>query len=434
MHSRLNSCAFYAAITVVAILPLFCFHDTIQRLFWFGDDFAFINDIHDLGFARWFRQIFGENFLPVFKAYWSAIFFFGGASSALAIKANWALHAFNSLLLARFLRLVGLPRLTSAAGAICFGIAAANIELLTWSMGGSTILACTFFLLALVSEATPSNFSWGKTLLTAGFILAGALSHARGVAIGPGFAALVWMDRTTPSSKRARFARAFLFLLPSIVIGGLIFLFSPNDHSTVLTRGTAMLGSLTFSAWYLIPNPLVPLLHVSGQTWTFVDFTPIELVGLAALKIAIAFGAVKESRGKTRALMCALIATELVTAALMGFGRGEGDAVLSMSPRYQYGSLICTLPLLCVAVSGCATRFRAPRGFIRTALWTSIMAVSVWNLVLWKNILPPWVKWRGEGTRKVIYGNANPDGKDLPGADFITNEKARELKRFFDLS
>jgi hypothetical protein len=430
----MNASLFYLTIAVVAVLPLLIFQNTIRRLFWFGDDFAFISDIHDLGFAHWFPQIFGENYLPVFKAYWSAIFFLGGASSALAIKANWALHAFNAVLLARFLRLIGFSRLASAAGAIFFGIAAANIELLTWSMGGSTILSCTFLLLALVSEATPSASLWPKTFRTTGWILAGTLAHARGVAVGPAFALFALLDTAATSSVKMRGIRAFLFFLPSLVVGGTIALFSPNDHSAVLSGGNMMLSSLAFSGWYLAGNPFIPLVFVSGHTWTFVNFNTLELAALGLLKLAIAISAIKSSSGKTRAFATALIAIELVTAALMGLGRGEGDAVLSMSPRYQYGSLICTLPLLFIAGAGLVEKFAWLRKFSRAATLISVVTIVVLNLVLWKNILPPWVKWRGEGTRKVIYGQANPQGKDLPGAPFMTNERARELKKFFDLN
>jgi hypothetical protein len=259
------------------------------------------------------------------------------------------------------------------------------------------------------------------------------LTHARGVAAGPAFAAQAVFDTSTGTRTATRWLRGILFLVPSFIAGAIIILFSPNDHSNVLSQGNVMLSSIFFSVWYLVGNPFVPLLHVDGRTWTFVDFNVPELIALGVLKIAIAIAAVKWSTGKRRTSMIALIAMELTTAALMGVGRGAGDAVMSMSPRYQYGSLICNLPLLLAAGAGLLEKFRLPRKALCTFLSGSVVAISLLNLFLWKKILPPWVQWRGDGTRGVLNSQTNPQGRDLPGADFLTNENARELKKFYDL-
>ena len=430
---KIQDAILYSGVALIALFPVVYFNALLSRLFWFGDDFAFISDIRQLGFSSWFPSPFGENFLPLFKGYWSAIFFLGGGSAALAIEANWVLHAFNTVLLARLLRLMRFSRLASATGAAMFAIAAANVEVLTWSMGGSTILACTFLLLAMVSHVTPKISPGVKTFRTFGWIVAGTLSHARGVIAGPALAATEFFGDAKEVKTGARLFRSALLVLPSVAVGTTIFLLAPDNHQQVLGSGNLLLRAGRFGFWYIAANPFVPLLAANGRSWTCFALSTSSVLALGVLKFAIMFAAWKGTRGPRRAAVIALIVAELCTAALLGLGRSEGEPPLAMSSRYQYGSLICTIPLVLAAIEAVGEKWSVFRKFSKPILGALLAAGILWNIALWQDLLPPWVRWRGEGTRKILSATSRPEGRDLPGADFLTNDEARSLVKRYDL-
>lgn len=47
-------------------------------LYWFGDDWDLLKQIHDQGFGSWIWSVFAEIFVPVFKVAWGGLVYLGG--------------------------------------------------------------------------------------------------------------------------------------------------------------------------------------------------------------------------------------------------------------------------------------------------------------------------------------------------------------------
>lgn len=76
-------------------------------LYWFGDDWDLLKQIHDQGFGSWIWSVFAEIFVPVFKVAWGGLVYLGGGSYAAMIVALWLSHAVVITLLGCVLRQAG---------------------------------------------------------------------------------------------------------------------------------------------------------------------------------------------------------------------------------------------------------------------------------------------------------------------------------------
>jgi hypothetical protein len=157
------------------------------------------------------------------------------------------------------------------------------------------------------------------------------------------------------------------------------------------------------------------------------------LILLAVAKVGIVSGALLIARGRTRHLLLLLLAYDLGNAVLLGVGRYHTGFFAAMSSRYQYGSLLATLPALFLLVATALGRWSHPlsRRLVPAALLGLLAAVL---LAGWPAALAEFTPWRGTDLRRMIFAPATTDpAARVPTLDFMHIERAKALQRAYHL-
>jgi hypothetical protein len=139
-----------AACALAALVPFVACAAEFHKLFWFGDEWDQLKELHRSGAWSYLTSTFAENFVPLFKAMWLSLILAGRGSYFIVLSAVWLTHALNVLLLGMILRRVDLRASGIAIALVWVGLPASNIETLGWTVQWSAVLALSFYLFALL--------------------------------------------------------------------------------------------------------------------------------------------------------------------------------------------------------------------------------------------------------------------------------------------
>lgn len=418
------------ALGLTALLPLLIWNREFRELIWFGDDFFLLDQLAQMGLLKWSTLVFSENFVPLFKVLWGqAVFTFNG-SYLVMLWLLWLTHALNAALFAKILQRSGFTLPATIISTMVFALIPANIETLGWSVQWSAVLA-TFFMLVginwLLRFPNPTaTFSWRIHLPLFLCATASACSFSRGVLTG-GVLALGLLLPVVFSFRAKSLMRSLpgilLSLLPAITVALIIKLNSSGNHQNMMGHWGDI---LEFGTTYFLLNPCNSLL---GHT----SLHPFAIILMGGGKISLIVVALRVSRGSVRHLLILMLAYDLGNALLLGIGRYHTGFFAALSSRYQYSSLIATLPFAGLLLTKALTLITPSR--IRYG-FTGIIAVAAAYYCLrgWPSTLKAFTSWRGTELRALI---AEPTTSDptvkTPALEFMHIERAKALQRAYNL-
>lgn len=413
---------------LVALLPCLIWHREFRELFWFADDLVLLDQMAMKGVFQWTTQLVAGDFLPLFKSLWSgAVLGFDGSYLAM-LGLLWLTHAVNTVLLGRLLQRAGFPWFANLVTLVCFALTPANLETLGWATQWSAVLATSFLLLALEWHAryprNPGGFSWKHHLPLFLLVAASAGSATGGVLTGAVVAGGLLLPALGEGDRRALLSSlpgAFLCLLPVAIV---TLLPGSSGHHRLLSAPWG--ETLAFGAGYFLLNPGHLLF---GET----SLHPAVLLLLAAAKLGLIISALWLARGRVRHLLLLLLAYDLGSAVLVGIGRYHTGFLASMSSRYQYGSLLATLPFAALLLA--LTLDRMPLGRHRSWVAATVAVLlagrCLWG---WPTALNGFTDWRGTDLRRLIAAPATSDpAARVPGLEFMHIERAKALQRTYNL-
>jgi hypothetical protein len=415
---------------LAALVPFVVWQHQFRELFWFGDDLFLLDQLAAMGLRDWSIHVFSENFVPLFKVLWGGAAVGFGGSYAAMLWLLWLTHALNTVLLGRLLLRAGFPWFAALATQLVFALTPANLESLGWSVQWSAVLAASFLLIALwwqgeSTAPTPAR-SWRLQVPLLLLSAASACSFSRGVLTGPVLTLGFIVPGLLAGNWRAA-ARSWTAVLPALVpavaVALAIIVFSPGNHQQM---GGHWGEAVAFGAGYLLLNPG----HlIFGET----SLQPAVLVLLGAAKVGIVAGALFVARGRTRHLLLLLLAYDLGNAVLLGIGRYHTGFLAAMSSRYQYSSLLATLPAVFLLVA--ALLERLPRHLAPRVVSVCALGLLAGFLLLgWPAALAEFVPWRGTEVRRLIFAPATDDpGARVPTLEFMHIERAKALQRAYGL-
>jgi hypothetical protein len=263
-----------------------------------------------------------------------------------------------------------------------------------------------------------------------GLILASTLSFVRGVLVGGALAvAQLWppVGAGHPTLAR-RWRLAALCLLPSVAVAALVLAFTGGNHQPppAGTGGVGEAASL-YALWYFFLNPFHRLLEIDSWGWR--TFALLTAGKLALLGWSFAHAAPAQRR-----LLVTVLAFDLGTALLLGIGRYHTGLETALSSRYQYTSLICTLPFAALGIDALIARLVRPARWQFTAGLLLALAAGVFVARNWAAEMQVWSGWRGREPRHQLQHHAGPaDGKIVPGIPSMSAGRAKELIRHYHL-
>ncbi len=415
---------------LAALTPFLFWHQQFGELFWFGDDLFLVDQMAAMGLFDWTTRVFSENFVPLFKLLWGgAVFVFDGSYSAM-LWLIWLTHALNTAILSRLLTRAGFPLLATLVTIIIFALAPTNIETLGWSVQWSAVLATSFLLLGLLWSQRPAastaGFNWRAHLPLAAFAAASACSYSRGVLIGPVLAFALILPALGDWRLRGWLARLpgiLLCLLPAGAVALVISHSSSGNHQHMTGHWGA---AVEFGLGYFLFNPGHVLL---GE----LSLHPMALLLLAFTKLAVIFTGLWISRGPVRTLLLLLLAYDLGNAVLLGIGQYRTGFFALLNSRYQYSSLLSTLPFLALALDWLVTRIP----FRRSQPWATATIVTLLAIAClrgWPTALAGFTGWRGTEVRQLMAAPATNDpAVKVPALDSMHIERAKALQRAYHL-
>jgi hypothetical protein len=413
-----------------ALLPFLVWQGEFQKLFWFADDFFLLDQFAQMGLRDWTTLVFAENFVPLFKLLWGgAVVTFGGSYAAM-LWLLWLTHALNTAVLARLLQRAGFPGRAMLVVALVFALTPVNIETLGWSVQWSAVLATSFLLLALWwlerNRDHTGQFSWRVHVPLVLLVAASACSFSRGVLTGAvaalGLVLPALLVRDWRGAVRG-LPGAVLCLLPALAVAVVIKLNSSGNHQQLAGHWGDV---FEFGASYFLLNPGHTLLGGASSH-------PGTLLLLAAGKPGVIIAALWLARGRVRHLLLLLLAYDLGSALLVGIGRYHTGFLAALSSRYQYSSLLATLPFLGLLLTAALDRLPwiRPRQWIAAAFVTLLAG---WCLGGWPATLAGFTGWRGTEVRRLLAAPASADpAVRVPALEFMHIERAKALQRAYHL-
>jgi hypothetical protein len=337
------------------------------------------------------------------------------------IAIGWLTHALNVALLGRLMRLTGLSWAAVIFAQLLFGLTAANIETLGWSVQWSAVLAATFMLLAL-------NCALRRPLsgAPAAWSAASALSFSRGVLTGflAAGSLLLPGGNAPPGQRTRRLVLAGACIAPSLAVAVLIAVLVPAGNQGHMAGHWG--EAAVFAAWYYCLNPAY---HLLG----FESWGPRTVVLLGIVKVALVAWSLARSSGRARTLFLVLLAFDLGNAALLGIGRYHTGLPATVSSRYQYAALIAVLPAAGYLFSRLWDQVPGPRA-LRATMLGALAAAAAWGLCSqWSGDLGAFTTWRGTESRRILLTDPNPDPRAVPGFPGFPTQRAKDLIAKYNL-
>ena len=420
-----------AILALLSIAPFLVNLGRFRRLYWFGDDWLLLDEIEKFGAIRWLSMQFFENFVPLFKAAWlGAVLAFDGSYLAM-IALLWLTHMANVYVFGRLLLRAGLSVGATRLAVITTGLAWSNIETLAWSVQWSSLLAMLFFLaaltLALEIRAQSGRPRLAVVLAYLACLAASPLCHGRGIVSGLALAAFwAWPEPAPGGSRRLRGTMAVLSLVPSALVGTVMFLFGLGGKAWIGTFSPVTVRRMAeFGLHYWLLSPLYHLAELDSAG-------PVVVGVLGLIKVAILGGALSRSKGRTRGCLVCLLVADLGTAVLLGLSRYWTGVIFAAGLRYQYASLISFSPFLGVLVSGLAPlRLRAGRlrDWVGMGL---LLAWACWIGWRWAPEMKVWSLARGTAVKTLLLSRGEV-APHIPGIPGISLDQGRTLITRYNL-
>lgn len=414
------------AVGLAALLPLVLFHRQFGRLFWFGDEFPLLDEIDVMPFGKWLWWPFVENVLPLFKLLWGGMLVKVSGSYFTMLCLAWAVHGANAALIALWMRRSAFRLAAIIWVATLFAWSASQIETLTWTVQLSSELATLFFLLgalALPVRGRPVTGATGLVLFACS--LGSAWSFSRGLLTGP---VLAWsLFAQCRQSRRTRAAAALCCLLPTLATAGLMLKHAPADSGHLAADVHHLREIAAFALCYLGANPAVPFWYSTGHGNVFA-VAPSTAVIAGLVKAALVIAGWSMASARQRRLLLPLLLLDIGYAALLGLGRWSGGWPYAMGSRYQYNSLLSTLPFIAVVLSRGARPLFAARRAQTAAILAFAGLLGAFSLFAWSSALPGWTEWRGLRNRQLLlHARPNPAGAQVQGVPGFPNWRAAQL-------
>ncbi len=404
-----------------------------QDLFLYGDEWDQLDQIQQHGYLHWVFSFFGENFAPLFKLTWGAGILLCGGSYFGLIALGWLVHAANVFLLGRWLRQTGFGWAGTLCAMALLGLTVGNIETLAWSIQLLTLQGMMFFLAAALFEERLRQRNYPPSTRSAAILLAlvaaSTFSFVRGVLTGAtlAFASLWPPSVSDPQILKRRLRLAVLCILPAIASGALIAGFTGgNQQPPPPGAGGTVQAASTYALLYFFLNPFYRLIEMDSWGWR-------TLIVMAALKLSLLAWALLRATGPRRRLLLTVLAFDIGTAMLLGLGRYHTGFETAISSRYQYTSLICTLPFAGLFMEVLIERL------VRTCAWRlpagAVLAIltAVWVGRHWEMEMEKWSDWRGREPRQTLLLAETPAYFAVGGIPSMPTRRAKELVERYDL-
>ena len=415
-----------AVVSLVCVSPFLVFWNRFETFYWIHDDWDMISELQSLGLVRWMQQPFGENFVPLFKAFWAGAIPLLDGSYFGMLCLLWITHVAILLLFAVLLRRFGLSWPAQSLAVLTLGMPWSNIEALVWATQWSSLLATFFLLLAwlLLLAAESGKHSTWLSVLAALSALASASCFPRGVLTGALLGLFLLQafseDRTT---RRWRLWMAVV-LICITCIAVLPYRWMIHDYHNFQEFNAAKLqGMASYAAHYWLLNPLYHLLPIPKKA---VNAEALFIAG--ACKALVLGAGLYVSTARQRRLLETLLLLDAGTAVLLSMGRFDLGVASSVVSRYQYASLLCFAPFFAIAVT-------KGLGLLRPMASRAALAVLLvgWGLLLgypWARHSARWAQWRGQNVKDAVV--ATPADQRFGNA-WTTAGRARELIQIYHL-
>lgn len=422
-----------AFAAVLSLLPLVWWAKDLRDMFWFGDEWDQLDQIAKVGFWPWTTSCFGENFAPLFKLSWGGLALASGGSYFFLLCAVWCVHALCVFVLGRWLLRAGFSAFATATVLLLFGLAYSNIETLVWSIQLITIQGILFFVAAAYWHEIhdPENrWSAGSIAVFALLVVLSTFSFVRGALTGATLAvatvAPLLLRREARAAWRSKLPIIATCLISAAISIAVIMTYATGNHQHLTASGLS--APTKFALSYFLLNPLFKL-ATDGDLWTVAQFAACAMIKVAVL----AFGWLKATHSQRRLLLTVLV-FDLGNTVLLGIGRYNEPLVTATSSRYQYFSLLSTLPFLAVVLETTLRSLaRAPRW--RAALAALLLVLLAYSATWgWQRDIPGWVESRGRVTRDVVFTAPDPPAEGaIPGIPFLTTRQAKEIVERYHL-
>jgi hypothetical protein len=182
-----------------------------------------------------------------------------------------------------------------------------------------------------------------------------------------------------------------------------------------------------YAAGYFLLNPGYLLLG-------FTTWEPAPLLALAAGKLGLIYWGLRHTTGRPRVLLVLLLAYDLGNAALLGLGRYHTGFETTISSRYNYSSLLATLPFAALWLEHLLNRF-VTRVRVRQVIAVALLASAVvFGLQGWPRERVSFTDWRGTGLRRLLADPAAARaGATVPALEFMRTQRAMELIQRYNL-
>lgn len=413
----------------LALLPFLAWHRLFRELFWFADELFLLDQLTIYPAGQWLWVPFTESFVPLFKVLWGgSVFLFSGSYAAM-LWLVWITHAVITLLLGLGLRRAGASAGATLLAQAIFALTPGNIETLGWSVQWSAMLAAGFMLGGLAWWArrpeTAAPPSWRQGVVLALLAAASACSFSRGVVTGALFAvmlALPLLPRPAWPDLRTRLPAIALCLAPAVAVAVIIKLNASGLHQKL---GGHWGEILEYGLSYFLLNP--------GHALFGGMLHPAALLTVAGAKIVLIAATLLGAPPRQRLFLLVFLAYDLGSALLVGIGRYDAGFLSAMNSRYQYSSLIATLPFAAVALDLMLARI--PLAGLRRLVAVGVIgAAAAVSLLGWPAELRAFTGWRGTELRALMAAPATADpAVRVPALDFMHIERAKALQRAYNL-
>lgn len=420
----------------LSLLPLFLWREQFTLLFWFGDEWDLLDQISRQGFWPWTLGVFAENFVPLFKILWGGLLVAGGGNYMAMIISVWMTHFLVVLTFGLLMGRAGFSLFSTITSMGLLGLSASNVETLAWSVQWSSVLSAFFFLVGALVLTRRSCWNeplnWQERLVVFGLSAASALCFSRGVLTGIALAIFLFCQPFTFLRKNPaqRICDLACCLTPGVTIAVVIFLSASGNHRANLSY-SQFLSVVEFAATYLAANPFWRLLNLDLAGWNWSVWLAVGFkIGIATVALILA------SPMQLR-LLWMLIALDFGNAVMLGIGRYHTGVPAACSLRYQYFSLICSLPFLATLLQW-IFNFRKvwppllANSFLKATTVVVLFITAVWQ---W----PERASWFGNARGRVTRDQLSADSAwqaaecSLPGMPFLPLKRGAELTKQFRL-
>ena len=413
------------------LLPLLLYWNHFRIFFYLGDGWDQLNEIDTLGYWNWVFGFFGENYIPVFKLYWSGLLFIGNGNHFSLIVANFILHVILVILFGYLLRVWGMGPIIVIFSQLMLALNYTGIEILSQSIQASNLICYIFLLLTLlvVSKGFLSNeqLSGRACGLIAVLAAMGALSFVRGMLIGPAILGSCLALRIFGNSNYKRLWKPSLWAsIPCLLVGVIVAFKTYGMTTGSATFGNKLQAIGAHLFFHLSLNPL-------HQQIRSLDINLPTAFVLLLLNLSLIFGGIYWAKKPQRIFLLVLIFFFFGNAVLLALGRNHLPIDGVPSWRYQYIAILVFVPLVGIlfekTLSFLPAHFLKIGCFLFLLLWASQYVFKPWKVQL-----TYWSEDRGTRTRTLLdSGEIDPQGIEITGFHLITNQRARELRKKYNL-